>query len=358
MVKVFMQSKLININLITGSAGIVANIILNRPQAYNALNLEMLRIIKNKLHEFAIDPKIIAVCIQANGERAFCAGGDLKEVYYMQDRHLAKQYFYEEYRLNYLIKHYPKPYIALTHGIVMGGGVGLVQYAWLRLSDPDLIWAMPETGIGFYPDVGATYFLNRCPNNLGMFLALTGTSLNLADCLLYGYIDAPLPRHTFPEFIINIANAGIPNKINLLNYLNNKYTCLLEPSNLNMLKTTINQIFTYDTLKSIITKLKNRTDLWSQNIYLNLLKKSPLSLAVTHTALQIARPFSFSQCLNLEYALSCKFLNEPNFYEGIRATLIDKDKQPSWKPKSIEQLNWQNIASFFTKAPVALDLPV
>jgi len=284
-------------------------ITLNRPQALNALSLDMLRQLYQHLKKWEISPDVKQVVITSNSDRAFCAGGDIRAVYeaHQQGRKDIAIYFKEEYELNTYIKHYPKPYIAILNGISMGGGLGISLHGNIRIAFNNLVLAMPETGIGFFPDVGATWFLSRCKNHIGIYMGLTSARLNAAESLYAGLIDQIIGTPPTDNHLITHEE-------------------------------TITRCFQYDSVEDILTALQQEKTPWATEIYDTLLKKSPTSLKYTLAALIKAKTLDFEGCMALEYNLACIFVEGHDFYEGIRAAVIDKDQHPQWKPKTLLEI--------------------
>lgn len=308
MVEMIMQYLSFNIKNNTGF------ITLDRPKALNALNLNMIREIHQQLQHWEFTPNIHRVVILSHHDKAFCAGGDIRDIYIAHQKGNINihPYFKEEYDLNAYIKYYPKPYIAVINGITMGGGLGISIHGSLRIAVNNLILAMPETGIGFFPDIGSTYFLSRCPNQIGIYLGLTGTRLNASEALYAGLIDQ----------IIG------------------------EPPAMNHLETyldIINSCFKYNTIEEILSALLKINNPWANKIHDLLLTKSPTSLKLTLRALRKAITQDFNSCMAMEYKLACYCLENHDFFEGIRAAVIDKDQHPRWNPARLEDVDEQSI---------------
>lgn len=308
MVEMIMQYLSFNIKNNTGF------IILNRPKALNALNLSMIREIHQKLKNWESEQDIHRVVILSHHDKAFCAGGDIRDVYHAHQKGIItiNPYFKEEYDLNAYIKHYTKPYIAVINGITMGGGLGISIHGSLRVAVNNLILAMPETGIGFFPDIGSTYFLSRCPGQIGIYLGLTGARLNATEALYAGFID---------EII------GEPP---IINHLETNYN-------------TIHQAFQYNTIEEILGALLKTNNTWSTQIHDLILTKSPTSLKITLRALRKATTLDFNSCMAMEYKIACYCIENHDFFEGIRAAVIDKDKQPRWNPATLAEVDEKSL---------------
>lgn len=344
-------------NEIPGKHGSLGIIILNRPDALNALTTAMIMSITSQLVAWANASHIKAVIIGGAGERAFCAGGDIRTLYEKGRDHLsqAESFFWHEYRLNQLIYYYPKPFIALLHGIVMGGGAGVSVHGSHRIAAENLLFAMPETGIGFFPDIGATHFLPRCRDNIGYYLGLTGQKINAADALFAGLIDQIVPQQQFEPLIAALAENLQPHtdsdKINTIiaAFATNKLT-----SDLMTHATYIKQHFADIDMKKIMASLAKDKKEWCQQTLQTLSSKCPTSLLVTLAALHRGVQQDINACLKMEYQIAAHFLRHHDFYEGVRAAIIDKDRNPRWQPSNLEEANQTSIQRFF--APVTYDL--
>jgi enoyl-CoA hydratase len=324
---------------------------LNRPQALNSLSHTMALALYKQLGIWNENNFIKAVFIQAEGEKAFCAGGDIRQIYAARnDPNLAiKQFFWDEYRLNQRIAHYPKPYIALLDGITMGGGVGISIHGSHRVATEYFSFAMPETGIGFYPDVGGSYLLSRCPGQTGIYLGLTGARIKAADALYLGLVDHFIKREHGAELIdalaskpfIGDANIGIAAIIK-----NYSVADTAQPP-LALHRALIDRCFAFDTVEEIIHALQTTADEWCAATAKILRSKSPTSLKVTLQELRQAARLSFDDCMKMEYRLTLRFLLGQDFYEGIRAAIIDKDHTPQWQPSALDAVTQSDVDNYF-----------
>lgn len=331
---------------IRGGIGLIT---LNRPEALNALTLGMCHVMEARLREWRSDPAISAVVITGAG-RAFCAGGDIRALY---DRGLAKEaypynFYRDEYRLNALIKDYHKPYIALLNGIVMGGGVGVSVHGSHRIVSENLRFAMPETGIGLFPDVGGSYFLSRCPGELGVFLALTGTRISAADALYCGIATHYVPAASFPALQAALAHSRHVDDA-IREYAG---TPPGEPE-LAQYRARIDRIFAHDRLETIIAALEEEGDEWAGQIRATILGKSPVSSKVALRQLREGAMRDFHACMKMEYRLASRFIEGQDFYEGVRATVIDKDGAPKWPSGALSGVSEADVAAYF--APLGPD---
>ncbi|WP_342642204.1 enoyl-CoA hydratase/isomerase family protein [Rhodoligotrophos ferricapiens] len=330
-----------------GRAGIIT---LNRPKALNALTLSMVREIHPMLRSWAEDPEIGHVIIKAAGDKAFCAGGDIRALH---DWGLAKapeflDFYREEYQLNAFIKHFPKPYIALLDGITMGGGVGLSVHGSHRIGTERLTFAMPETGIGLFPDVGGTYFLPRCPGSLGMYLGLTGARIKAPDAHYAGIIT-----HVVPASEI----AGLVERLSETSDVDAAIAASAQPISdapLAARRAVIDEHFAKPSIEAILASLDADGGGWAVENAKTLRGKSPTSLKMTHRQLTEGAKLAFDDCMRLEFRLVNRVLHGHDFYEGVRAVIIDKDQTPRWKPASLAEVSDALIDSYF--APLAQEL--
>lgn len=333
-----------------GQGGNLGIITLNRPKALNALNHVMIKALFDQLEIWANAQHIKAVIIQGEG-RAFCAGGDIRETYerYLKKDTALAEFFRDEYELNRFIFHYPKPYIALLSGITMGGGVGISLHGSHRVGAEQMTFAMPETTIGFYPDVGGTYFLSRLQNHLGIYLGLTGNKIMVDDCLALGIVTHKIRLEKFPDIIAALAEHDFSKDQadTAVTKLLNSFKLQPQDGPLLANKDLINYLFDGATIESIITKLKDNHSPFAKDALKTLEQKSPTSLKVTLKALQLASKLDFDQSMQQEYTLTQHFLNRPDFPEGIRALLIDKDNQPQWQPPTLTKVSDELVLDYF-----------
>ena len=316
-------------------------ITLNRPAALNALNHPMVIAMQAQLDDWAQNDDIQSVVIQGAGERAFCAGGDVRRIHDMgraKDPH-AVDFFRDEYRLNTAIKKYPKPYIALLNGIVMGGGCGLSMHGSHRVVGDKIMLAMPETGIGLFPDVGGSFFLSRCPGESGTYLGLTGTRIGQADVLDLGLGTHQASAADFPEIIAELANGKSPDVI--LTKPAQKSGSILPKL------AVINELFAGGDMLAIMTRLSASPDPLGADCATQLAKKSPTALKLTLAQLRAGRALSFDDCMRMEYRLIHRVLAGHDFYEGVRAVLVDKDQAPVWQPDTLDAVEDAVISTYF-----------
>ena len=321
--------------------GSVINITLSRPKVLNALNLNMVREIQKGITIWDNDPNISCVIIEGDGDRAFCAGGDIVSVYHSKndkENNLAEDFFKEEYILNTNIKNFNKPWVSILDGISMGGGLGLAMHGSHRIVTENVLAAMPETAIGLFPDVGGGHFLSRTRGELGLFLALTGYQLKKEDCLFLGLGTNYILRKNILKLKNQLNINKKLSKLDISNIINN-FSNESEEGPLASIEDEVNKNFSYNSINEIMTSLKQSNTKWSMNTLEELKKKSPTSLAVTIKQFRKAKNLEFKEYMIMEYRINQACMNKHDFYEGVRANLVEKDRKPKWSPSSIELLN-------------------
>jgi enoyl-CoA hydratase len=324
--------------------GGVAFVTLARPKALNALTLEMIRAFYARLRVWATDPAIRAVVIDGEGDRAFCAGGDVRAVYdsvKTRPSDLNRVFFSEEYRLNRLIHRLPKPYVALIDGITFGGGLGLSVHGARRIATERTLAGMPETAIGLFPDIGATWFLNRCPGRLGLYLALTGARIRAADALLAGFATHYAPSTALDGFKRDLA-AGADVDAAIASIATDP-----GPAPLAAHRAAIDRLFAGDTVEAILAALEADGSDWARATRKDLATKSPTSLKVTFEQLRRGAGLAIEEVLVMEYRMTQAFMAGHDFFEGIRALLVDKDQSPKWKPATLAEVTAADVARYF-----------
>jgi enoyl-CoA hydratase len=328
--------------VVTSRDGRVGRILLNRPRALNALDLSMIRACAAILETWREDPHVDAVVIEGAGDRAFCAGGDIRALRDAQlsgDRATADRFFAEEYALNITIATYPKPYIALIDGICMGGGIGLSVHAPYRVASEHAGFAMPETAIGFFPDIGATFLLPRLPGELGTYLGLTGLRITGADAVHAGFGTHFTPRARLPDLSAALAHEGVAALA--------AYNETLPPFSLAAQKAAIDHCFSAPGVVEIIARLEADGAAWAQAALKSLWSVSPSALHWTLRALRRGRGLTLKQALDAEFALTRTTMAHPDFAEGVRAMVVDKDRTPAWQPARIEDVDPAAIDALF-----------
>ena len=334
-------------DILFGRDGGIATVTLNRPQALNALTLGMYRAFDPKLREWATDPSVQAVLVQGAGDRAFCAGGDVRAVYeagrgLSPDRSLTSVFFHEEYELIQRLHRFPKPYIAVIDGITMGGGAGISVNGAYRVATERTMFAMPETGIGLFPDVGATRFLDRCPGRIGRYLGLTGARLGPADALYCGFATHYVPREQVPVLIQALAAAPTQIEAVLARFHTDPGEAPLAA-----LRPAIDHCFGGDSVEAILDALDAEGSEWAAKTRAGLMTKSPTSLKITLHQLIVGAGFDVEAALKLEYRMTQHSMAAHDFFEGVRALLVDKDQKPQWQPATLAEISDAMVQSFF-----------
>ncbi|VVC76975.1 Short-chain-enoyl-CoA hydratase [Aquicella siphonis] len=340
-----------------GQGGSLGVITLNRPAVLNSLNHTMIHAIYKQLRLWEGAEHVKAVLIRAAEGRAFCAGGDLRLTYERIKSHdpVMTNFFRDEYQLNRVIFHYPKPYIALLDGITMGGGVGISIHGSHRIATERLLFAMPETGIGFFPDVGGSYFLPRLAGRIGYYLGLTGARIASDECVQIGIAHQKIARESIPALMNDLIHqplAGDPKAA--VSRIIEAYQVSLQPSLLISEQKVIDYCFGEQTIEEILAALKNSNQSLCQEAVSALEKKSPTSLKISLKAMQEGANMDFDACMRQEYRLVTRFLQDHDFAEGIRAVIIDKDQSPKWQPGTLPAVSSDAVAHYF--APLAEEL--
>lgn len=334
----------------------IGHLTLNRPADLNAIDLNMVRTLQTQLDAWACDDSVYAVVLRGAGEKAFCAGGDIRSLYYSfkSGETMHQTFFAEEYALDLTIHRYRKPVVALMDGYVLGGGMGLVQGADLRVVTERSRLGMPEVGIGYFPDVGGSYFLPRIPGKLGIYLGVTGAQIDAADALYCRLAD---------WYLHSDALAGLDRKLDRLQWRKQPLKDLqgalakvasqrLPDPSLEKLRPAIDHYFAQPDIISIIEQLREVTVLnthtWALDTATLLEKRSPLAMAVTLEMLRRGRHLTLEECFALELHLDQQWFERGDLVEGVRALIIDKDKKPQWNPPSVQALSAERVQSFFS----------
>jgi enoyl-CoA hydratase len=338
------------LNTLVERRGALGLIRLNRPKALNSLTLDMVRDIEAALDGFEADPEIAAVLLVGEGERGLCAGGDIRAMYEggKAGSALPETFWGEEYRLNARINRFPKPYIAFMDGIVMGGGVGLSVYGSHRIVTERTRFAMPETGIGFFPDIGASWFLTREEGEGCTYIALTGEILGAADVIALGLADSYVPAERLPSLAEALADLPARAGAAEVSAAIAKFTDAPPASAIAPVADAIDRLFAFETIGEILQALDNEGTAFSQKTAATLHTKSPVSLNVTLRLLRLGRQTkTLEACLEREFAATRAVLASHDFYEGVRAAVIDKDRNPRWNPASLDAVKESDIAPYF-----------
>ena len=327
----------------------VGRITLNRPKAIHALNRSMCEIMTAALLAWRDDASVVSVLIDHAGERGFCAGGDIRMIAESGagDASEAKAFFLAEYRLNHLMFEYPKPITAIVDGIVMGGGVGISEPAPVRVATERTTYAMPETGIGLFPDVGGGWFLPRLPGQTGVWLALTGARLKAVDTVALGV-------HT--HFVASDATTALKEELLAAPSdpaaVADRVSGDPGPSPLAAHREAIDRLFAFDTVEEIFAALEADGSEWAQSQLATLKTKSPQSLKVSLRQIRTgATMATFADNMAMEYALGGRVVRTHDFQEGVRAVIVDKDNAPKWSPATIEQVGDDLLDELFAPLP-------
>ncbi|SEP77279.1 enoyl-CoA hydratase [Streptomyces sp. yr375] len=335
---------MIDDSVLVRTEGRAAYLTLNRPKALNALTHTMVRRIDEALTVWADDPAVETVVLTGAGERGLCAGGDIRAIHDDArdgDGSAAAAFWRDEYRLNARIARYPKPYVAVMDGIVMGGGVGLSAHGGIRIATERSRIAMPETGIGFMPDVGGTHLLAHAPGDLGTHLALTGAPVGAADAQLCGLADHFVPSEALAPLVADLAHAPVREVLD-------RYVRQAPPGRLAVARPWIDACYSADSVEEIVGRLLDHGDSEAKEAAETVLAKSPTSLKVTLAAVRSARRLgSLEKALDQEFRVSCRALTTPDLVEGIRAQVVDKDRNPRWSPATLAEVTDADVARFF-----------
>jgi len=336
-----------------GSHGDVGLIVLNRPQALNALTQTMCVEMSKQLEAWAQKHEIKGVVIRGAGEKAFCAGGDIRRIYELGregDLDRALNFFQDEYRNNYRIFTYEKPFIAFMDGITMGGGVGISIHGSHRIVTERTLFAMPETGIGFFPDVGGSYFLPRCEDEFGTYLALTGARLSAASLMDAKLGDAAVMSHHLDELLNALLEKNFGHHPHeAVNEVLKQFSISIEPSSdFKTHRAVIKECFAHEEVESILDALNAHHHPWCEEVIAQLSTKSPSSLKITLKQLRQGVSLDMAACLDMEYGLCQHFLKSKDFYEGVRAQLVDKDKNPRWDPPQLKEVTEEAVSQYFS----------
>ena len=330
--------------------GPLAEIILTREKALNALSLDMIRQMDSHLAAWHHNPGVRAVAVYGAGDKAFCAGGDVRAVWQSarDGGDLPQRFFAEEYTVNRRIRRFSKPYVALIDGATMGGGVGISVHGSHRVAGDRTQVAMPETGIGFFPDVGTTYVLARLPGEIGTYMALTGARLGPADAVYAGLATHYVPSDallTIPDSLVAVSNER-----DMRATIDSAIAARAQdpgPAPLAELRAQIDACFGKNSVEGILDALERDGSDWAQRTRATLDRMSPTSLKLTFAALRRAAEQDFDTCLTTEYRLSQGCMAGHDFREGIRAVLVDKDKAPRWSPARVADVDDAAIAAYF-----------
>ncbi len=332
-----------------GSAGIIR---LNRPKAINAVTLEMFREIDRALDRFEADPDVSLVLLEGAGDRGLCAGGDIRALYESSKvkGDLGKILWREEYILNARIAKFPKPYVAFMDGIVMGGGVGLSAHGRHRVVTEKTRLAMPEVGLGFFPDVGGTWLLSHAPGEIGTYFGLTGQTMNGPDAIYSGFADVVVPSGELAALRDVLTEVGPGTSSSEIDTLIAGFATGETSGPVAKLHAQIDDWFAHDGMADIVAALKRDGSELAQSTLKTLGEKSPRGMVITLKLLRLGRASSsLEECLVREYRAALEVFASDDFREGVRAAVIDKDRSPKWSPAAIEDVTPEMVAPYFAE---------
>jgi len=332
-----------------GACGVIR---LNRPKAINAVTLEMFRDIDKALDAFEADPAVAVILLEGAGERGLCAGGDIRALWESSKvkGDLGKILWREEYILNARIKKFPKPYVAFMDGIVMGGGVGLSAHSSHRVVTERTKLAMPEVGLGFFPDVGGTWLLSHSPGEIGTYFGLTGQTMNGPDAIYARFADAVVPSAKLAALRDALTKGRPGTTSDEIKALIAGFATGETTGPVAAMQTRIDAWFTHDRMEDIVGGLQRDGSELALSTLKTLNEKSPRGMVVTLKLLRLARTASsLEECLVREYRAALEVFASDDFREGVRAAVIDKDRNPKWSPPRIEDVTPEMIAPYFTE---------
>jgi enoyl-CoA hydratase len=339
--------------------GVAGCVILNRPQALNAVSHRMVLALTRQLMDWEADEGITRIVVTASGGRAFSAGGDLRDLYDLgrAGRHEeALSFFRAEYALNTLIKLYRKPYVALIDGIVMGGGVGISVHGSHRVAGDRFVFAMPEVGIGFFPDIGATWFLPRLPGELGTYCALTAERVGVDDAVAAGIATHRVASSRFPDLAQALCSA-VPVDAVLGAFSEKASTGPVLAQ-----RAEIDRSFRYERVEDVLAALdatvseSGTAAAFARSAASAIRTKSPTSLKIALAQMRRGAQLDFAQCIRTEFRIVSRVMRGHDFYEGVRAVIIDKDQAPRWQPPTLEGITAVEAERYFAPLAHGLEL--
>lgn len=320
---------------------------LNRPKALNAINYDMIAKLSAQYIEWAGDPDVYGVVLQSSGGRAFCSGGDLKALYENWKSGKLKDIlasYASEYQHNWTLDRFIKPHVSLMDGYVFGGGVGISLYGTHKVAGENYRFAMPEAGIGFFPDIGATHFLTQMPGQIGLYLALTGNQIDRSDAYALGLLTHCIDASEFDVITASMCDADPIDPV-----LDGRHQDP-GPSKLLEIQDQIDQYFSHDSVEEILEALENTkgvSSTWASETAQAIRKCSPLSLKVAFRQMRNSGQPTLEEALELDGRIAYSFLSGDEFYEGIRALLIDKDGKPNWSPSTLQEVSDELVQGYF-----------
>lgn len=330
---------------------------LNRPEKLNAISVEMVDELYNIFKDWKNNDEVSLVVLQGAGEKAFCAGGDVKHLYEIRESDVhavVESSFDKEYRMDMLVHTLGKPLVVYMNGIVLGSGVGMSVAGSHRIVTEKTKWAMPEMNIGLYPDVGGSYFLNKMPHNIGRYIGLTSSMISAADVIYSGAADHYLTSSNWSKLANEIKGIDWRDSdvVSTLDKVVHKFSepCP-ESAMMQGVSHDIESHFRYNTLEEIVQSLEEASEngnKWAEETVKTILTKSPTSLKVTLEQLIRGKNLPLKDCFIMELELSMNFMDSPDFFEGVRSVLVDKDRNPSWKPDTLDAVSKECVEAFFT----------
>jgi enoyl-CoA hydratase len=335
--------------VLTRVESVVGRITLNRPQALHALTTNMCRLMIEALLAWRDDPAVELVMIDHAGERGFCAGGDIRMLAESGagDGRLAREFFFTEYRLNSLLHDYPKPLVAIMDGITMGGGVGLSRPCRFRVATERTTFAMPETGIGLFPDVGGGWYLSRMTDHIGLWLALTGARIRAADCELTGIATDYVESARIPEFKARLVADPAAVETLLTEFEGDAGRPGLAAH-----QDEIARLFAGDSVETIVAALEAAGTDWAREQLAILATKSPQTMKVAFRQLKLGGAMTrFADNMAMEYRIGARVVQRHDFLEGVRAVIVDKDNAPKWDPPTLEGVTEAMLDGIFAPLP-------
>jgi enoyl-CoA hydratase len=324
-------------------AGRVGIAVLNRPAVLNVIDMDLIKALTRRLEIWRKDPAIAAVFVRGTGKRAFCAGGDVRAVYaHRGDDAFMDEVYRVEYLLDDAIARYPKPYVVLMSGIVMGGGCGISIHGSHRIVTETTLLAMPECRIGLFPDIGASFFLARCPGRLGLYLGLTGARVGAADALYLGLADYFIPTNRLSQIISAI------NDVQTASDALGALAIVRETAPLSVLKKDIDAVFALTSVRDIVAALASSPATWAREAYASMNKACPLSLELTFRSIQEAETKTLRECLISDFRIAQRLMKRNDYFEGVRARIIDKDDKARWTHDGVAAVNPAEIEACFS----------
>lgn len=342
-----------------GEWGVVT---LNRPAALNALTWKMVEAFRTQLIRWEREPAVSAVMVKGAGDKAFCAGGDIRWLHdeAKKDPAHACGFFREEYRNNAVIHHFTKPYVAFIDGVVMGGGVGVSVHGDFRVAGDRTLFAMPETGIGLFPDVGGGYFMPRLHDGLGLYLALTGARAKAADCMAAGVATHYTPTDKAPALEAALLETRLGARAHAhIEAVLDAHAGDPGAAPLNDVREQIARLFTgFETLDALMANLEKNDGVFGIETFKTLARMSPTSLKIAFEQMKRGHGLDFNEVMKMEFRIVRRVMEGQDFFEGVRAQILDKDRNPQWKPSALADVSDAAIEKYFEPlGPEELELP-